>query len=300
MAMRDFPFFGRINDSHTHVWLGQRLRNRAILNGQNSAYGEADSLLELMEQNGVKRAAVITPTTLGFDNSLTLEISKAYENRFVPIVRIDPYANNVESQINRMLMMGARGFRISTNNSKDGSPLGDPVLKPFAKVLSREQIPLLLHCNFDQLHLVSELAAENPGLPILIDHLARVVPNEEIDGPIFKQLAGLARFKNIHVKISSTNYFAKEPIKHSDLIPYIDALLVAYGDERLLWGSDWPLSDVDYEYINSFEPLLTMADEFGMPSLERVLADNFDSLFDRGNRQDWEVQLTGGANAKNP
>ena len=300
MEMRELPFYGRINDSHAHVWLGQRLKNRAAKSGRISATGEAETLLALMEQNGVNSVAIITPTTLGFDNSVTLELSRTYKERFVPIARIDPYGIKLESRINQLLCMGARGFRISTNNSKDGSPLGDPVLEPLAKVLSNEQVPLFLHCNFDQLHLVDQLAADNPELPILIDHMARVSSDIDINGPIFKELTSLARYKNIKVKISSTNYFAKEPMKHSDLIPYIERLLADYGDERLLWGSDWPLSEVDSKYVDAFEPLLTMASQFGIGTLERLLVDNFNSLFDNGKGKNREAQLTGGICAKNP
>lgn len=279
MVTRDLPFFGRINDSHTHVWLGQQLKNRTARDMAIPSAGEAESLLELMDSNGVACAAIITPTTLGFDNSLTLELSRTYRDRLIPILRIDPYVIDMEVHLNKLLAKGARGFRISTNLSKDGKPLGESALKPLARILSRKQVPLLIHCNFDQLHLVRDLAVENPELTILIDHMARAVGEVDVADTSFDILTGLANCKNVNIKISSTNHFAKDPIKHSDLIPYVVRLLSAYGEARVLWGSDWPLSEDGFNYRDSFEPLLSMSEEVGNQALQQIFVDNFNSLF---------------------
>lgn len=279
MATRDLPFFGRINDSHTHVWLGQQLKNRSARDTTIPPAGEAESLLELMDAHGVGCAAIVTPTTLGFDNSLTLELSRTYRDRLVPIVRIDPYAIDVEVHLNKLLAQGARGFRISTNLSTDAKPLGDSAVKPLARILSREQVPLLVHCNFNQLHLVRDLAEENPDLTILIDHMARAVGEVDVEDEKFINLTGLANYENVNIKISSTNYFAKDPIRHLDLIPYVVRLLSAYGEARLLWGSDWPLSEGGSQYRASFEPLLIMGKEIGNRALQQIFVDNFNTLF---------------------
>ena len=83
----------------------------------------------------------------------------------------------------------------------------------------------MIHCNFDQLHLVRDLAEENPELTILIDHMARAVGEVDVADERFNNLTELADCKNVNLKISSTNHFAKDKIKHSDLIPYVVRLL---------------------------------------------------------------------------
>ena len=298
MAARDLPFFGRINDSHTHVWLGQQLKNRTARDTAIPPAGEAESLLELMDFHGVACAAIITPTTLGFDSSLTLELSRTYRDRLLPILRIDPYAIDMEVHLMKLLAKGARGFRISTNLSTDGKPLGDPAIKPLARVLSREQVPLLIHCNFDQLHLVRDLAEENPELTILIDHMARAVGEVDVADERFNNLTELADCKNVNLKISSTNHFAKDKIKHSDLIPYVVRLLSAYGEARVLWGSDWPLSEDGLKYPDSFEPLRSMSEEVGNQALQQIFVDNFNSLFRINQGKIREGLKTVGVNEK--
>ncbi len=279
MATRDLPFFGRINDSHTHVWLGQRLKNRSPRVSPIDSIGEVETLLERMDQQGVRRSAIITPTTLGFDNSLTLELAKIYRDRLVPIVRIDPFAGDSEDQVARLIELGAKGLRLSINNSIDGSPIGEPMLSSLWQILTDQRIPLLIHCNYDQLPLVKELSEKNPNLLILLDHMARVTPEINVKGETFFNLLALAEAKNTYVKISSTNFFSTDPLKHSDLIPYIERILEEYGEHRLLWGSDWPFSETNAEYRDSFEPLLTMRESIGNRSLECIFVDNFEKIF---------------------
>jgi predicted TIM-barrel fold metal-dependent hydrolase len=52
---------------------------------------------------------------------------------------------------------------------------------------------------------------------------------------------------------------SREPYPHRDLLPYVRALVDAFGPDRCVWGSDWPFlrmpERVDYG------PLLTLLAE---------------------------------------
>ena len=128
--------------------------------------------------------------------------------------------------------------------------------------------------------------------------MARAVGEVDVADERFNNLTELADCKNVNLKISSTNHFAKDKIKHSDLIPYVVRLLSAYGEARVLWGSDWPLSEDGLKYPDSFEPLRSMSEEVGNKALQQIFVDNFNSLFRINQGKIREGLKTGGVNEK--
>jgi predicted TIM-barrel fold metal-dependent hydrolase len=52
-------------------------------------------------------------------------------------------------------------------------------------------------------------------------------------------MESLARFRNVHVKVSSLPLVSgSAPPEYEDLHPLIKRVHAAYGPERLMWGSD--------------------------------------------------------------
>jgi len=101
---------------------------------------------------------------------------------------------------------------------------------------------------------ISELAARNPDLPILISHLGLPAhdarsPSEVLDA--LAELSELARSPAIHVKASG--FWALRGL--IDPQHAVEAVLDAFGPQRVVWGSDFPVS---LEYSSYRE--LTRAD----------------------------------------
>lgn len=76
------------------------------------------------------------------------------------------------------------------------------------------------------------------GIPIVIDHMARLQTARGVADPGFQHLLRLLADGEVWVKLSLCRVSAQRP-DYPDLRPFHDAL-VAANPERLLWGSDWP------------------------------------------------------------
>lgn len=99
---------------------------------------------------------------------------------------------------------------------------------------------------------VPHLAAELPRLKIVIDHLAKPpIATGKLE-PWATQLAAAAAHPNVYAKVSGLNT-AADPERWSaqDLRPFVAVALEAFGPERLMFGSDWPvcLMAGDYERV---------------------------------------------------
>lgn len=89
---------------------------------------------------------------------------------------------------------------------------------------------------------VPRLAAAFPNLRIVIDHLAKPAVAEKGWEPWASLLSAAAAAPNVTAKISGLDTAAGTGYAASDLEPYIQHALDQFGADRLMFGSDWPVS----------------------------------------------------------
>ncbi len=102
-----------------------------------------------------------------------------------------------------------------------------------------------------QLVVATQLVGRMPDQLFVLDHLAkpRIKKNE------IKQwssdLNALARYDNVYCKLSGLVTEADwQSWSVKDLKPYLDVALKAFGAERLMFGSDWPVCLLAGEYAD--------------------------------------------------
>jgi L-fuconolactonase len=59
----------------------------------------------------------------------------------------------------------------------------------------------------------------------------------------------LARLPHLHCKLSGLATEAAAGWTETTLRPYVDHLLAAFGPARLMWGSDWPVLNLNGDYL---------------------------------------------------
>lgn len=100
-----------------------------------------------------------------------------------------------------------------------------------------------------QLPAAVELAALLPEQPFVLDHLAkpRVKTGEIAEWR--RDIEALARHVNVSCKLSGlVTEAAWRGWKRSDFTPYLEVVLAAFGPDRLMYGSDWPVCLVAADY----------------------------------------------------
>jgi predicted TIM-barrel fold metal-dependent hydrolase len=78
------------------------------------------------------------------------------------------------------------------------------------------------------------------GAQILIDHCGRPDVAQGLGGPGFAALLKLADSGRAVVKLSGFAKFSRQDAPFTDTLPYVHALLQAFGPAHCLWASDWP------------------------------------------------------------
>jgi L-fuconolactonase len=98
------------------------------------------------------------------------------------------------------------------------------------------------------LPILSEFAASHPALDIVIDHAAKPdIAAGRLDDWA-RDIRHLAAETRLVCKLSGLVTEAAPNWTVETLRPYVDVLLEAFGADRLMWGSDWPVVNLNGSY----------------------------------------------------
>jgi L-fuconolactonase len=93
-----------------------------------------------------------------------------------------------------------------------------------------------------QLPAAIELARKFPEQPFVLDHIAKPLIKDGTLSPWREQIRELAKSPNVLCKVSGMVTEADvKAWKPEDFKPYLDVVFESFGEDRLMYGSDWPV-----------------------------------------------------------
>jgi len=105
----------------------------------------------------------------------------------------------------------------------------------------------------------------HPNQIFVLDHIAKPKIRERILSPWREHIYDLARRDNVFCKVSGmTTEADQQRWTEADLRPYLDVVFDAFGCQRLLMGSDWPvclLADEYSQWFNLLDRYITQLSE---------------------------------------
>lgn len=142
-----------------------------------------------------------------------------------------------------------RGLRPMLQSLDDDAWIAAPGLDPafdamVAHGLSLDALVLTRHLP----HLLT-LARRRPELAIVIDHGAKPpIAAGDRDGAWARGIGALAALPQVFCKLSGLLTEAAAGQGSEALSSYVAHLVSAFGPERLMWGSDWPVLNLAGDY----------------------------------------------------
>ena len=137
--------------------------------------------------------------------------------------------------------------------------------------LERRGLPFDLLFFPRHLKHAATLARTLPGLPLVIDHLGKPpIAAGELDAWA-ADLRAAAAFDTVSCKLSGmvteADWNAWTP---ADLRPYVEVALDAFGPDRCLYGSDWPVCVTAGSYGRVHAALVEVLDSLGVTGDDRA------------------------------
>lgn len=126
-----------------------------------------------------------------------------------------------------------------------------------------------------QLPAAIELVRRFPDQPFVLDHLAKPFIRDGLLSPWREQIRALAEYPNVMCKVSGMVTEAHwQNWRAADFRPYLDVVFTAFGPERLMLGSDWPVSLLAATYEESFGLVSDYLEQFPAAVRDQVLGGN--------------------------
>lgn len=208
---------------------------------------------------GVVGAVAVECSPLSADNQWLLDMAAAHEEIVGVIGNLDPCAVNFDAELERLHAQPLfLGFRYGNLWGRD---LAADLEKPgFIEGLKKlAQAGLTFESANPDARLIAALrrvAERVPELRMVVDHLPHAtVPTEAaVRAAWWADLRALAANPRVYVKLSEIPVRVDGRLETAPSFyqPQLDKLCALFGEDQLIFGSDWPNSDHVASYAETF------------------------------------------------
>jgi L-fuconolactonase len=249
-------------DSHQHFWKFDPVRDSWINNDMKVIQRDflPGDLQPILEQNGFDGCVAVQSDQSEAENHFHFQNAENFDFIKGIVGWVDLQSKTAEERLQYYAQFEKiKGFR----HVLQGEPQRDLMLQPSFM----NGISLLRKYNFtydilifkDQLQYMPKFVSAFPDQLFVIDHIAKPdIKNGEID-QWREDIQQVAEFENVYCKISGMvteadwKNWKKEKFK-----PYMDVVVEAFGTNRIMFGSDWPVCLV----AASYNEMLGVAEDY--------------------------------------
>jgi len=134
---------------------------------------------------------------------------------------------------------------------------------------------------FDRhLPAATQFVDRHPQQRFVLDHVAKPRIRERVMDPWRRNIAELAKRENVYCKISGMVTEADWGAwSQHDLWPYLEVALEAFGPQRLMVGSDWPVCLLAVSYSVWFQVLNAFLAKLAVAQRERILGGTASEVY---------------------
>ena len=126
-----------------------------------------------------------------------------------------------------------------------------------------------------QLPAAIELVRKFPGQPFVLDHIAKPPIKDGTLSPWREQIRELAKAPNVLCKVSGMVTEADHAKWNAeDFAPFLDVVFTAFGEDRVMFGSDWPVCLLAGSYERIFTLVSDYVRQFPTPAREKLFGEN--------------------------
>jgi L-fuconolactonase len=245
--MPDFPLI----DSHVHLWDPQHFR-MSWLDG-NAVLDKPYGLADYREHTqGVAIEAMVY---------LQVEVEPPYgllearwaaaramdDPRIKGIVAWAPleFGEQARAYLDELVAQGPliKGVRRLLQSEPDPEYCLRPRFVRGVQLLAEYGLSFDLCIHHPQFPGIIRLVEQCPQVSFVLDHIGKPDIKGHVLDPWREQIAALAAFPNVMCKVSGLVTEADhEHWTPDDLAPYVAHVLATFGEDRLMFGGDWPVA----------------------------------------------------------
>jgi len=241
-------------DAHQHYWNPERGDYGWLtpeLAPLYRTFGPAD-LAPLREKAGVAQTVVVQAAPTVEETRYLLELARN-EASIAGVVGWVPMLDADAPELIEALAREPKfkGVRPMLQDLPDDNWIANPALKPAVDALIANDLAFDALIFTRHVDALETFIKRFDRLRIVVDHGAKPPIRDGSAGwhAWAEGITRLAQWPHVHCKLSGLATEAAQGWTEATLRPYVDHLLAAFGPKRLMWGSDWPVLNVNGDYL---------------------------------------------------
>ena len=264
-------------DSHQHFWkvghsFGPKFEEGSVLNRDFLP----EHIKPLRDGCGVQRTIAVQAVGSVDETRWLLQLAKKSAYIAGVVGWVDLTSPNVGQTLDELMTDSRlRGVRhlVEFENDPDWL-LREDVTTSLQEVSKRGLTYDLLVRPCHLKHVVT-LAERVPELRMVVDHLAKPSHDATTIDQWSQDLAAVARVPTIYCKLSGM--ITEAPAgswQSADFKPLVETVLELFGDDRIMFGSDWPVCLLAGTYIDVYQVLVQTLRPIPHERFARIFGSN--------------------------
>jgi L-fuconolactonase len=261
-------------DAHQHFWKFDPVRDGWITDDMSVLRRDflPGDLQPLLQQNNFDGCVAVQADQSEEETCFLVDLAK--DNAFIKGVVgwVDLQADDIEERLKYFRQHEVvKGFRHILQGEKQRDLMLYAGFKKGIALLEQFNFTYDILIFPDQLKFANQLVRSFPRQKFIIDHLAKPYVKTKQIVEWKKEIVQIAQYENLYCKISGLITEADwHSWKEKDLIPYLDVVVEAFGSNRILFGSDWPVSLL----AGSYEKIVGLVSDY-FASFSKAEQDQF-------------------------
>lgn len=240
-----------IIDSHQHFWKLDRGDYGWLTPDLTKLYQDfyPEDLKPLLDASGVSATIIVQATDTLDETQYLLKLANNYDWILGVVGWVDLSHPKASKHLNNFAQHAKFvGVRPMLQSIKDINWILKPELKPAINTLIDNDL-----C-FDALILPKNLPAlikfsnQYPALKIVINHGAKPEISKNNFNEWAKQIQQISNHSNVYCKLSGLVTEADNSWINEDIMPYATHILGAFGADKIMYSSDWPVVNLASSY----------------------------------------------------
>jgi len=238
-------------DAHQHFWRFDAERDAWITEAMGAIRRDfmPTDLEPVLRENRVDGCIAVEAHPSLEQTRFLLSLAGGYEFIRAVVGWVDLVSPDLDRTLDELANEAKLvGFRHPAQGEADDWLARDDVARGISRLTPRRlTYDLLIYEH--QLPAAVALVKRLPDQRLVLDHLAKPRIREGIMEPWATNIRALAEFPNVSCKVSGMVTEADwKNWSPADLAPYLDVIFEAFGPQRVLFGSDWPVCLVAASY----------------------------------------------------
>lgn len=229
-----------------------------------------------MDKAGFNGCVAVQASQDEAETNFLLELAEQYDFVKGVVGWVDLQAYGVKSRLAHFARYPKmKGVRHIVQDEPDDQFLLNPDFMRGVKALPEFDLTYDILIFEKHLPVALQFVSYLPACRLVVDHIAKPLISKREFTPWQENMRSLGRYQNVYCKLSGMVTEADwQHWKPEDFTAYLDVAVEAFGTEKLMLGSDWPVCRLAGEYSKVMEIFDRYLEQFSEEEKARIYGQN--------------------------